>query len=96
MNHDVHWRPGVALDGSETFLPRTVVYDLKGGFGSLRKINALYDASQEEAPAHLWSVTRPSLFDSSRWPLSSIPDRPPNMPPPTPGKDLRKYTNRHR
>ncbi|KXH59030.1 misato Segment II myosin-like domain-containing protein [Colletotrichum salicis] len=54
VNHDVHWRPGVALDGSETFLPRTVVYDLKGGFGSLRKINALYDASQEEAPAHLW------------------------------------------
>ncbi|OHF00584.1 misato Segment II myosin-like domain-containing protein [Colletotrichum orchidophilum] len=53
VNHDVHWRPGVALDGSETFLPRTVVYDLKGGFGSLRKINALYDASQEEAPAHL-------------------------------------------
>ncbi|KAK2014673.1 misato segment II myosin-like domain-containing protein [Colletotrichum eremochloae] len=54
VNHDVHWRPGVALDGSETFLPRTVVYDLKGGFGSLRKINALYDASQEGAPAHLW------------------------------------------
>ncbi|GJC86834.1 protein DML1 [Colletotrichum liriopes] len=54
INHNVHWRPGVALDGSETFLPRTVVYDLKGGFGSLRKINALYDASQEGAPAHLW------------------------------------------
>ncbi|KAK2062492.1 misato segment II myosin-like domain-containing protein [Colletotrichum caudatum] len=54
VNHNVHWRPGVALDGSETFLPRTVVYDLKGGFGSLRKINALYDASQEAAPAHLW------------------------------------------
>ncbi|WQF75801.1 Putative misato Segment II tubulin-like domain, DML1/Misato, tubulin domain-containing protein [Colletotrichum destructivum] len=54
VNHNVHWRPGVALDGSETFLPRTVVYDLKGGFGSLRKINALYDASQEGAPAHLW------------------------------------------
>ncbi|KAF9875657.1 misato Segment II myosin-like domain-containing protein [Colletotrichum karsti] len=54
VNHNVHWRPGVALDGSETFLPRTVIYDLKGGFGSLRKINALYDASEEGAPAHLW------------------------------------------
>ncbi|KAK1975521.1 misato segment II myosin-like domain-containing protein [Colletotrichum cereale] len=53
VDHNVHWRPGVALDGSETFLPRTVVYDLKGGFGSLRKINALYDASQEGAPGHL-------------------------------------------
>lgn len=56
MNHNVHWRPGVALDGSETFLPRTIIYDLKGGFGSLRKINALYDASDESAPTHLWSV----------------------------------------
>ncbi|KAL0930748.1 protein DML1 [Colletotrichum truncatum] len=53
VDHNVHWRPGVALDGSETFLPRTVIYDLKGGFGSLRKINALYDASEEGAPAHL-------------------------------------------
>ncbi|WYZ40306.1 hypothetical protein EsH8_IV_000647 [Colletotrichum jinshuiense] len=54
VNPNVHWRPGVALDGSETFLPRTVVYDLKGGFGSLRKINALYEANQDGAPAHLW------------------------------------------
>lgn len=44
MDHDVHWRGGIGADGNETFLPRTVVYDLKGGFGSLRKINALYDA----------------------------------------------------
>ncbi|KAI8306900.1 hypothetical protein K4K61_004024, partial [Colletotrichum sp. SAR11_59] len=44
----------IALDGSETFLPRTIIYDLKGGFGSLRKINALYDASDESAPTHLW------------------------------------------
>ncbi|KAJ0316771.1 hypothetical protein Brms1b_005331 [Colletotrichum noveboracense] len=56
VNHNVHWRPGVALDGSETFLPRTIIYDLKGGFGSLRKINALYDASDESPPTHLWSV----------------------------------------
>ncbi|KAF6843673.1 protein DML1 [Colletotrichum musicola] len=54
VNHNVHWRPGVALDGTETFLPRTVIYDLKGGFGSLRKINALYDASQDSAPTQLW------------------------------------------
>ncbi len=47
VDHDVHWRTGVGADGSDTFLPRTVVYDLKGGFGSLRKINALYDVDPD-------------------------------------------------
>lgn len=47
VNHDIHWRPGIATDGSESFMPRTVVYDLKGGFGSLKKINALYDIVDE-------------------------------------------------
>ncbi|KAM7194994.1 Tubulin domain containing protein [Naviculisporaceae sp. PSN 640] len=43
ISHDIHWRPGIGADGSETFMPRTVIYDLKGGFGSMRKTNALYD-----------------------------------------------------
>lgn len=47
VDHDVHWRAGIGADGSETFLPRTVIYDLKGGFGSLRKINALYDVDPD-------------------------------------------------
>lgn len=47
VDHDVHWRAGYGTDGSETFLPRTVIYDLKGGFGSLRKINALYDVDPD-------------------------------------------------
>ncbi|KAG5999014.1 hypothetical protein E4U52_000008 [Claviceps spartinae] len=57
VDHNVHFRPGTGADGSETFLPRTVIYDLKGGFGSLRKINPLYDASSNSAPAaaSLWS-----------------------------------------
>ncbi len=56
VNHDIHWRAGVGHDGSETFLPRTVIYDLKGGFGSLRKINPLYDATLESDAAadSLW------------------------------------------
>lgn len=28
-------------------MPRTVVYDLKGGFGSLKKLNALYDVADD-------------------------------------------------
>ncbi|MCJ1308478.1 Protein misato 1 [Agyrium rufum] len=43
VDHDLHFRPGIGADGSETYLPRTVIYDLKGGFGSLRKINELYE-----------------------------------------------------
>ncbi|EQK99327.1 Tubulin FtsZ [Ophiocordyceps sinensis CO18] len=33
VDHNVHWRAGIGHDGAETFLPRTVVYDLKGGSG---------------------------------------------------------------
>ncbi|RGP69748.1 dml1 [Fusarium longipes] len=55
IDHNVHWRAGIGADGSETFLPRTVIYDLKGGFGSLRKINALYEAESESSPEALWS-----------------------------------------
>lgn len=38
-------------------MPRTVIYDLKGGFGSLKKINALYDIADENpasSSATLW------------------------------------------
>ncbi|KAF2124767.1 mtDNA inheritance protein dml1, partial [Dothidotthia symphoricarpi CBS 119687] len=43
VNHDVLFRPGTAPDGSDTFTPRTLIYDLKGAFGSMRKTNALYE-----------------------------------------------------
>lgn len=50
INHDIHWRPGIGADGGETFMPRTVIYDLKGGFGSMRKTNALYDDLATSSP----------------------------------------------
>lgn len=53
VDHDIHFRPGVGADGSETFTPRTLIYDLKGGFGALRKINALYEI-EPVAPQGLW------------------------------------------
>ena len=43
VDHDVHFRQGIGADGTETYLPRTLIYDLKGGFGSLRKVNELYE-----------------------------------------------------
>jgi len=55
IDHNVHFRGGIGADGSETFTPRTVIYDLKGGFGSLRKLNALYEVNDESAPVRgLW------------------------------------------
>ncbi|KAI9043010.1 misato family protein [Aspergillus affinis] len=55
VDHDVHFRPGVGADGSETYTPRTVIYDLKGAFGTLRKYNALYELSEDANPGQgLW------------------------------------------
>ena len=43
-------------------MPRTVIYDLKGGFGSLPKINALYEPETQPDPmasaSALWSGPR--------------------------------------
>ncbi|PVH86802.1 tubulin nucleotide-binding domain-like protein [Cadophora sp. DSE1049] len=55
VDHDIHFRPGLGADGSETFTPRTLIYDIKGGFGSLRKINALYEIEEPVVPQGLWN-----------------------------------------
>ncbi|KAK2747795.1 mtDNA inheritance, partitioning of the mitochondrial organelle [Myotisia sp. PD_48] len=55
VNHNIHFRAGIGADGTETFTPRTVIYDLKGGFGTLRKLNALYElAEQNDVSNGLW------------------------------------------
>ncbi|EPS43230.1 hypothetical protein H072_2762 [Dactylellina haptotyla CBS 200.50] len=42
VDHNIHFRAGMGVGNVETFTPRALIYDLKGGFGSLRKINQLY------------------------------------------------------
>ncbi|EFW20892.1 mtDNA inheritance, partitioning of the mitochondrial organelle [Coccidioides posadasii str. Silveira] len=55
VDHDISFRPGIGADGSETFTPRTIIYDLKGGFGSLRQYNALYEVEENVGmPKGLW------------------------------------------
>ncbi|KAK6353137.1 mtDNA inheritance, partitioning of the mitochondrial organelle [Orbilia brochopaga] len=49
VDHDVHFRAGLGVGNIETFTPRVLIYDLKGGFGSLRKINQLYQDDDELA-----------------------------------------------
>jgi hypothetical protein len=51
VDHDISFRPGVGADGADTYAPRTVIYDLKGAFGTLRRENALYELQHEGDPA---------------------------------------------
>jgi hypothetical protein len=50
VSHDISFRPGIAPDGSDTYTPRALLYDLKGAFGTLRRENALYEIQQEVDP----------------------------------------------
>ncbi|KAI8823109.1 Misato segment II tubulin-like domain-containing protein [Fimicolochytrium jonesii] len=49
LDHDVLYRAGRNLNGEETYTPRALISDLKGSFGSLKKVSPLYetDASEE-------------------------------------------------
>ena len=59
VDHDVHFRPGHSEDGTETFTPRALIYDLKGAFGTLRRDNALYGAADDPAAIaqQMWYVS---------------------------------------
>ncbi|OCK74685.1 tubulin nucleotide-binding domain-like protein [Lepidopterella palustris CBS 459.81] len=70
INHDIHFRPGIAPDGTDTFTPRALIYDLKGAFGALRKINALYEVSDP-----------PSGTGHGIWPTLPTPHHLPPIPP---------------
>lgn len=48
-------------------MPRTVVYDLKGGFGSLKKINALYDIADESGGGDAQAQAQAAATSSSLW-----------------------------
>lgn len=57
VNHDVHFRPGIGADGSDTFTPRTLIYDFKQSYGALRKYNELYDApGNADETGDIWCV----------------------------------------
>ncbi|TIB79010.1 tubulin nucleotide-binding domain-like protein [Wallemia mellicola] len=54
IDHDVSYRVGEGYDGSETYVPRLLLYDLKSNFGSIKRVNELYEQDRE----------RDSTFDS--------------------------------
>lgn len=58
IDHDVHFRAGIGAEGIETYTPRALIYDLKGGFGTMKKINALYDIDEgqrDKNRAAIWN-----------------------------------------
>ncbi|KAF2756997.1 tubulin nucleotide-binding domain-like protein [Pseudovirgaria hyperparasitica] len=42
VDHDIHFRAGRAPNGSETYNPRALIYDLKENFGALKKAEGEY------------------------------------------------------
>lgn len=48
-------------------MPRTVIYDLKGGFGSLKKINALYEMADETSTTTTTQAGGAQASSSSLW-----------------------------
>jgi len=72
VDHDVHFRSGVGADGSDTYLPRVVIYDFKSSFGTLRRINELYEVLHDDAGrSNIWYVL---VFYPNRYSLCH-PDR---------------------
>jgi len=60
VDHDIHFRAGVGADGSDTYLPRVVIYDFKSSFGTLRKLNELYEVmDSDQRSSNIWYVTNP-------------------------------------
>ncbi|ORZ01731.1 tubulin domain-domain-containing protein [Syncephalastrum racemosum] len=54
IEHDVLYRAGMTATGTETYTPRALVYDLKGGFGSLQKYNRLFNTNNESSVSSTW------------------------------------------
>ncbi|KAG2207128.1 hypothetical protein INT46_003531 [Mucor plumbeus] len=54
INHDVLYRQGETSSGVLTYTPRTLIYDLKGGFGSMQKYNKLFGGVDTDAQQVPW------------------------------------------
>ncbi|CAO3696046.1 unnamed protein product [Rhizopus stolonifer] len=65
INHDVLYRAGETTNGIITYTPRTLIYNLKGNFGSLQKYNRLYQQGVDNETSYSWDqgvarIERPS------------------------------------
>lgn len=80
VDPSVHFRQGLGTDQkTKTFTPRTIIWDMRGGFGSLKKSNPLYNyEGQEEGDSEidLWSTGSAKLTSSSANTNSTIKQEP--------------------
>ncbi|RCH82943.1 Protein dml1 [Rhizopus azygosporus] len=53
INHDVLYRAGESANGVMTYTPRTLIYNLKGNFGSYQKYNKLFEPNSADIN-HTW------------------------------------------
>ncbi|KAF9209883.1 mtDNA inheritance, partitioning of the mitochondrial organelle [Haplosporangium sp. Z 27] len=74
INHDCLYRVGMTNKGVDTYTPRALIYDLKGGFGSINK-NRLYETESadqyQQQPDLSWDPSRMETFEEERFPLSA-------------------------
>lgn len=55
------FRPGVSTDGkTPTFTPRALLWEMRGGFGSLKKSNAWYNYDSQDVPLDIWQGSKPN------------------------------------
>ncbi len=54
VDHDVHWREGIGAAGEDTYTPRTLIYDLKGGFGGMNMGGFGAEEGLEEGSEAVW------------------------------------------
>ncbi|KAI9789555.1 MAG: mtDNA inheritance, partitioning of the mitochondrial organelle [Peltula sp. TS41687] len=92
VDHDVHFRPGLGPAGQETYTPRALIYDFKAEFGSLKKINELYDVQGSNGPRDgLWDgstvVQQQPLIGKNAY-QQSLED---NLQPPTLSTETVRY-----
>ncbi|KAL8789968.1 MAG: hypothetical protein Q9213_000854 [Squamulea squamosa] len=90
IDHDVHFRAGQGPKGEDTYTPRTLIYDLKGGFGTLRKWGDLYDTGDTDTDTqNLWEGSvvkqqdRPISQSAYQKALDEGLDEPPKLSPQT-------------
>lgn len=61
VDHGISFREGVALDGTETYCPRLLLFDYKPNFGALSAVSALYrnggGSLQDEDGLATWCET---------------------------------------
>ncbi|KAK3827488.1 MAG: tubulin domain-containing protein [Benniella sp.] len=75
INHDCMYRVGKTIRGIETYTPRVLIYDLKGGFGSINK-HKLYEAESghdnyQEQYELQWDPSKMETFQEEEYSKSA-------------------------